>query len=336
MKLLNDREYFTDIQANGTLSASSTGGIPSAKSVFDRLTEHARKTDEGISVSAFYDPNTRHNDVEKQFSYSFQRQITIRERTLWRECIAALDLPNRTQIGEFPRPEYRLYTLSSSTDGYEVSLNATSLISDHEIPKLRDLRVSMNNARKQRKSSRQVRCAAWLSVVNLLLNSLFFLGYQPGFKWAHFVIQHGWHIYLTVLVGVLFGLALLLHRFNSDYRGFENYCGDAFAWAFLVAVNACSSPEILQIPELRFLAYGTGLVSLCYCVYFVWLGIRENRDRHAFRRLAQEVDQFAPSIHKELRFLALWYQHITGQSCDNLIRQEQELNEVVAYTKKHI
>lgn len=345
MKLLKDWEYFHDIDKNGKLKKESDGlslGGAAGKFLCTVFEESSRDASFEVSTTYSYGRDQYYNYwsneriAEQKAEKSIERKIHRMEQSVFYECVKNFMKEDPNRIGDFPDAEYHLHTLRSEKDKgrtLEVKLRCSQLIQEYRNSLIEMLGTRKDELKKEDRQRRNLRLAAWLAVIHFLLNVATTLSFWPEYSFLYFGSANPemWGCF----VGAILLVARLCHFSKTSWHGIG---------IFLVAGTGAIQ---MISPEMRLEAFhGGSLISFfCFCcivtltsligvILFIKDACKAPRSEEGWSSWIAKVDSNAIITHKEIRFLMLWYQHMTGQTCYSLSDQEKQLYKFVSLANK--
>lgn len=340
MGFLKDWEYFYDVDKNGKLKKNMESQMLSARSVFANTVLRKSREPVSFEVSARAGNDW---DLTKETEAKVQEKIREMEQSIWKQCVAKVLAGKRNYIGDFPSRTYHLYTLANKEGKtYSVDLDCRKLIEEHTANGFAELWEKKETLIQPERERRNLRIAAVLAFVHLLLNLAMTLSCLPEYAflypakvnptlWGLMVagvmlaalIFHG-----SKSLQPLFGLIMVLFTFGIQSAGptMQGMVGellDQYADKIGESKTMMVFGVFLLIP------------SLVYCVLYTVRACKARVDPSSWQNWISRFDAAAEDIHRELCFLMLWYKDMTGQTCKILKEQEKALFECAACADKH-
>ena len=334
-----NKQYFRDMDVQGNLISGQASGSPASWDFYKAvLEERARTVSFQVSARA-----SSEWEGQKWLEENTRKEIEKIEKETWEKALKKVLLGGRREIGAFPDEQYHLHTLQDGKGKtYEVKLDCRKLIENHKIGGLQWVREEKDKLMQPYWEHRDLRTAAVLSAVHLLLNLTTTLSCLPGWRWLYpwDGLRVIWALFVAGIMLVamvrhlsktiqpLFTLLMILGTFayqsaGPDMRG--------------VAGEILSSYTIKLETQEAMMVLGLMLAvpSLFCCLLYTIHACRAKVPQQDWRSWIGWFDARAEGMHRELCFLKLWYKHMTGKECPNLKEQEDVLSECVALAEKH-
>lgn len=332
MKLLTDREYFRDCDEVGKTPAGKPEGrrVESAAAAFERQVEAERKRKLQLTVKVTHSRYTSSEYQDEERVKQARLEVWKLTQEAWQRCVAAVGCDTRDEIRVFPGTVYPLCSFKAGGQSVPMGIDARTQIEYHSCLRLERLEQQRGELKAECRDRLCLRLAAILAVVNLLLNLPVALGCFPGLEHLN-PAAIGLGGFWWVIPTVVMALAVALHHCRVG-----NLLWDIFAVVVVFAVNLFIAPDPAALDSLERMICGgvLGLMCLIYAVYFLTDGIRAPKVQGLIDSYVRKTREDTRAIHKELRFLALWYRQMTGKTCPNLEKQEQTLRGCIDYCEK--
>lgn len=335
MKFLKDWEYFHDVDVNGRLKEESDSSISRGAAWKFMRTVFAEQLREVSFEASSYLAFSK-EEAKNQVEIRLRNQIKQKEKAVWHECIRSFIKENPDRIGDFPQEEYHLHTLRSKKDAeetYEVRLNCPQLIREYQSPLLKVLSIDKEEFNKMDRQRRNLQLAAFLTVIHFLLNAATLLSFLPEYSFLY--LGSADPIKWSVFVAGMLLVARLCHFSKTTWYGLGIFMvAGTFGMQGLSPEMRATEFEGYSMISFMVFCGITVLASLICMIRFIIDASKAPRTNEQWRSWVSCVDTDAVLAHKEIRFLALWYRHMTGKTCDNLKSQERQLRKYVAYANK--
>lgn len=334
-----NKQYFRDVDAQGNLIGGQASGA-SAESGFYKvvLEERARTVSVKVSTRA-----SDEREAERWLEIYKHWEIEKIEKETWEKALKKVLVGGRREIGEFPRQQYRLHQLKDGEgETYLVELDCRKRIENHKIGGLEALREEKNRLNAPCAERKDLRSAAVLSAVHLLLNLTTTLSCLPALRWLY--PWDGLRVVWALLVAGIMLVAMVRHLSKMLQPLFTVILAlGTFAYQSAGPDMQGMVGEILGgyadnvSPQAIMLVLGVMLLvpSLVCCLLYTVHASKARIPRRDWNNWICQVDARAEGMHRELCFLKLWYKHMTGKECSNLKEQEDILFECVAVAEEH-
>lgn len=304
MQFPKDHEYFSDIREDGTLDSSVTDGSDSALGVFARSIAEEQERDLGFTVSSDMGKEGLKRNTEYKINGIVNR--------IWWKCIRDLNMRDRKTIGRFPREMYHVAQMVNEEDVvYDVTIDCKEKIemaAYRQLLDLDDLTLDYRNSQKMREMLKK---ASILGIINMLLCLTYALTqlYElPGCALGFL---------LGPLILIFFFAAVIQHRDRANNVFFDVLVVlGCTAVPIVVHFGECEEPESFSMIMLLI-----GL-SVWYGILYVIHYVAACKPVRQYKKALAALD---PGIHKEIRFMQLWYKHMTGEFSESLQKVEDKL-----------